>query len=179
MRLPEVKDFDDWSKLRLESRAFLEPWEPLWKNDHLTKEAFHSRVEWAETAANKMTALPLLMINRKNDVVIGGITLDNIRFGPSQTGNLGYWIGERYSRQGYMKEAIFKLIHYAFVEMDLSRLEAACIPENTASRNLLEKTGFKYEGVAQSYLEVAGKWRTHVLYANLRQERRNHAKTNQ
>ena len=43
--------------------------------------------------------------------------------------------------------------------LDLSRLEAACLPENAASRGLLEKSGFKYEGVAQSYLQIAGRWR--------------------
>jgi ribosomal-protein-alanine N-acetyltransferase len=56
--------------------------------------------------------------------------------------------------------------------MDLSRIEAACLPENTASRGVLEKTGFKYEGVAQAYLQIAGRWRNHVLYANLRHDRR-------
>ena len=56
--------------------------------------------------------------------------------------------------------------------MDLSRIEAACLPENAASRGLLEKCGFKYEGVAQSYLQIDGRWRTHVLYATLRADRR-------
>ena len=56
--------------------------------------------------------------------------------------------------------------------MDLSRIEAACLPENKASRGLLEKSGFKYEGVAQSYLQIAGRWRNHVLYSNLRADRR-------
>ena len=56
--------------------------------------------------------------------------------------------------------------------MDLSRIEAACLPENAASRGVLEKCGFKYEGVAQSYLQIAGRWRNHVLYANLRGDRR-------
>ena len=76
------------------------------------------------------------------------------------------------ARRGYMREAIRALVHYAFTDMGLSRIEAACLPENTASRSLLEQCGFKYEGVAQSYLQIAGRWRTHVLYANLRSDRR-------
>jgi ribosomal-protein-alanine N-acetyltransferase len=63
-------------------------------------------------------------------------------------------------------------VHHAWTRLDISRLEAACLPENTASRGLLEKAGFKYEGVAQSYLQIAGRWRTHVLYAALRADRR-------
>jgi hypothetical protein len=44
--------------------------------------------------------------------------------------------------------------------LDLSRIEAACLPENAASRGVLETCGFKYEGVAQSYLQINGRWRT-------------------
>ena len=71
-----------------------------------------------------------------------------------------------------MSEALPAVVHYAFNELDLSRLEAACLPNNIASRKVLEKSGFKYEGVAQSYLQIAGRWRNHVLYANLRYDRR-------
>jgi ribosomal-protein-alanine N-acetyltransferase len=71
-----------------------------------------------------------------------------------------------------MKEAIKAVVHYAFTRVDLSRIEAACLPENNASRKLLESCGFKYEGVAQSYLQIDGRWRTHVLYAALRMDRR-------
>ena len=71
-----------------------------------------------------------------------------------------------------MREAIEAVVHHAFTKLDLSRIEAACLPENAASRGLLEKSGFKYEGVAQSYLQIAGRWRTHVLYSALRGDRR-------
>jgi ribosomal-protein-alanine N-acetyltransferase len=105
-------------------------------------------------------------------MLLGAITLDNIRRGPAQAGTLGYWVGEPFARQGYMREAIDAVVHYAFDRLDLSRIEAACLPENAASRGLLEKAGFKYEGVAQSYLQIDGRWRTHVLYAALRLDRR-------
>jgi ribosomal-protein-alanine N-acetyltransferase len=71
-----------------------------------------------------------------------------------------------------MREAIGAVVHHAFNKLELSRIEAACLPENAASRGLLEKSGFKYEGVAQSYLQINGRWRTHVLYAALRHDRR-------
>ena len=71
-----------------------------------------------------------------------------------------------------MREAIGALTHHAFTQLDLSRIEAACLPENTASRGVLERSGFKYEGVAQSYLQINGRWRNHVLYSNLRHDRR-------
>ena len=118
------------------------------------------------------SALPLFLIRREDQALLGAITLDNIRRGPAQAGTLGYWIGERYTRRGYMSEAIAMMVHQAFEKMGLSRMEAACLPENVASRGLLEQSGFKYEGVAQSYLQINGRWRTHVLYASLRSDRR-------
>jgi ribosomal-protein-alanine N-acetyltransferase len=116
--------------------------------------------------------VPLFLIRRGDGVLLGAITLDNIRRGPAQAGTLGYWVGEPYARQGFMREAIQALVHHAFTRLDLSRIEAACLPENVASRGVLEKCGFKYEGVAQSYLQINGRWRNHVLYANLRSDRR-------
>ena len=68
--------------------------------------------------------------------------------------------------------ALTALREHAFTALGLSRLEAACLKENRASRLLLARCDFKYEGVAQSYLQIDGRWRNHVLYAALRSDRR-------
>ncbi len=172
LRSPIHSDFRAWTALRVQSRDFLTKWEPAWAEDHLTRKAFTNRVYWAQRSINGETALPLFLIRREDQMLMGAITLDNIRRGPAQAGTLGYWTGEPFARQGYMREAIEAIVHQAFTRLDLSRIEAACLPENAASRGLLEKSGFKYEGVAQSYLQIDGRWRTHVLYAALRKDRR-------
>ncbi|TQS73807.1 GNAT family N-acetyltransferase [Rhodobacteraceae bacterium] len=172
LRLPQHSDYRDWSSLREESRDFLIPWEPSWAHDHLTRKAFANRVYWSARAEAAGSALPFFIIRRKDARVLGALTLDNIRRGPAQCGTMGYWIGARYARQGYMREAIAGVVDYAFSILDLSRVEAACLHENEASRGVLEKSGFKYEGVAQSYLQINGRWRNHVLYSNLRPDRR-------
>ncbi len=172
LRLPQHGDFRAWTTLRDQSAPFLTPWEPVWAADHLSRKAFTNRIYWANRSTSQGTALPLLLIRREDAALLGAITLDNIRRGPSQAGTLGYWMGQAHARQGYMREAILSVVHHAFTVMDLSRVEAACLPENAASRGVLEKCSFKYEGVAQSYLQIAGRWRNHVLYANLRGDRR-------
>ena len=172
LRLPQHSDYRAWAELREASAAFLAPWEPVWAHDHLTRRAFTNRVYWAQRAETQGTALPVLMVRREDQQLLGAITLDNIRRGPVQAGTLGYWVGEPFARRGYMREAILAMVHHAFLTLDLSRVEAACLPENLPSRGVLEKTGFKYEGVAQSYLQIAGRWRNHVLYAALRTDRR-------
>lgn len=172
LRPPMHADFRAWSALRVASRDFLTQWEPTWASDHLTRKAFTNRVYWAQRSVSSGTALPLFLIRREDDALLGAITLDNIRRGPAQAGTTGYWIGAPFARQGYMREAIEAVVHYAFNTLDLSRIEAGCLPENTPSRRLLENCGYKYEGVAQSYLQINGRWRNHVLYANLRHDRR-------
>lgn len=172
LRLPQHGDFRAWTTLRDQSAPFLTPWEPVWAADHLSRKAFTNRIYWANRSTSQGTALQLLLIRREDAALLGAITLDNIRRGPSQAGTLGYWMGQAHARQGYMREAILSVVHHAFTVMDLSRIEAACLPENAASRGVLEKCSFKYEGVAQSYLQIAGRWRNHVLYANLRGDRR-------
>lgn len=177
LRPPTHSDFRSWTALRRESADFLTPWEPSWANDHLTRKAFTNRVYWAQRSIANGSALPLFLLRREDQVLLGAITLDNIRRGPAQAGTLGYWIGATFARQGYMREAIGAVVHHAFTRLDLSRIEAACLPENAASRGLLESAGFKYEGVAQSYLQIDGRWRTHVLYASLRSDRRGKTET--
>lgn len=172
LRLPEHGDYREWAALRNASADFLTPWEPNWASDHLTRKSFTSRVYWAQRSVSNGNAVPVFLERREDGALLGAITLDNIRRGPAQSGTLGYWIGQQYARHGYMREAILTLVHYAFTTLDLSRIEAACLPENTASRGVLEKSGFKYEGVAQSYLQINGRWRNHVLFSNLRGDRR-------
>ena len=172
LRLPEHRDFREWAKLRHESKAFLSPWEPIWAPDHLSRASFTNRVYWSQRAVKNGNAVPLFVFHKEAGQLVGAITLDNIRRGPSQMGTIGYWVGQQYARQGFMSEAIIAMVAHAFGALDLSRVESACLPDNVASRGVLEKAGFKYEGVAQSYIQINGRWRNHVLYAALRGDRR-------
>lgn len=172
LRLPEHRDFREWAKLRHQSRAFLSPWEPIWAADHLSRASFTNRVYWSQRAVKNGNGVPLFVFHKEAGQLVGAITLDNIRRGPSQVGTIGYWVGQQYARQGFMSEAIIAMVAHAFGALDLSRVESACLPDNVASRGVLEKAGFKYEGVAQSYIQINGRWRNHVLYAALRGDRR-------
>lgn len=172
LRLPKMSDYEAWSRVRREGAEFLLPWEPVRARGYVRRHAFRHRVYWSARSAREDRALPLFIFNRQTGDFLGALTLDNIRRGPAMMANVGYWIGPDFARQGYMSEALRGLVDFAFNVMDLSRVEAACLPENAASRGLLEKCGFKYEGVAQAYLQIAGRWQTHVLYAQLRGDRR-------
>jgi ribosomal-protein-alanine N-acetyltransferase len=170
LRAPLAGDYPAWASLRERSRAFLVPWEPVWPADDLTRAAFRRRVKrYAEDQRNDL-AYAFLIFRSSDSVLVGGLTLANIRRGVAQAGSIGYWTGAPFARQGYMTAALRALIPFAFNTLRLHRLEAACIPSNTASIGLLEKTGFKREGYARKYLCINGVWQDHLLYARLRED---------
>jgi ribosomal-protein-alanine N-acetyltransferase len=168
LRAPQSGDYAEWAALREASRAFLTPWEPTWPADDLTRSAFRRRLRrYAEDQRNDQ-AYAYFLFRSGDQVLVGGLTLANLRRGVAQAGSLGYWVGAPYARRGYMTAAVSALIPYAFSTLRLHRVEAACIPTNAASIALLEKTGFEREGYAREYLCINGQWQDHLLYARLR-----------
>jgi ribosomal-protein-alanine N-acetyltransferase len=167
LRAPEFSDFTGWAVLREQSRAFLVPWEPTWPADDLTRGAFRRRLKRYADDQRSDLAYAFFLFRQGDDALIGGLTLSNVRRGVAQAGSLGYWMGEPFAGRGYMTAAVRALVPFAFNTLRLHRLEAACIPSNTASIRLLEKTGFTREGYAREYLCINGMWQDHLLYARL------------
>jgi ribosomal-protein-alanine N-acetyltransferase len=167
LRYPRIGDYIHWSRLRGESRAFLAPWEPVWANDELTKGAFRRRIKRYQKEARQDSAYAFFVFRAADDVLMGGCTLSNVRRGVTQCCALGYWIGERFARQGYMHDAVKALVPFIFSTLGLHRIEAACLPTNEPSKSLLQKAGFHQEGLARKYLQINGEWRDHVLFALL------------
>jgi ribosomal-protein-alanine N-acetyltransferase len=134
----------------------------------LSRGSFRRRLKrYAEDQRNDL-AYPYFIFRNEDQKLIGGLTVTNIRRGVAQAGSLGYWMGAAYARQGYMTAAVRVLVPFVFSTLKLHRIEAACIPENAASVQLLEKTGFTREGYAREYLCINGSWQDHLLYAQVR-----------
>src|SRR5665811_1170287 len=167
LRVPQGGDYAEWAALREASRDFLTPWEPTWPTDDLTRGAFRRRLKRYADDQRADLAYAFLIFRSDDNAMVGGLTLANIRRGVAQAGSIGYWVGAPFARQGYMTAAVRALIPFSFRTLRLHRLEAACIPANTASISLLEKTGFTREGYARSYLCINGAWQDHLLYARL------------
>ena len=170
LRWPDGEDFVAWARLREISRDFLTPWEPAWPPDDLTRSAFRRRIRrYTEDQRNDLS-YTFFIFHKQDQALVGGLTIANVRRGVAQTGSIGYWMGEPYARRGYMSDAVKAVAPFAFGALALHRLDAACIPTNTASSRLLEKCGFRYEGLARQYLCINGQWHDHFLYARLRDD---------
>ncbi|MFP3942495.1 MAG: GNAT family N-acetyltransferase [Alphaproteobacteria bacterium] len=172
LRHPLPGDYEAWSRLRARSRAFLEPWEPVWPADDLTRGAFRRRLRRYQRDIREDTAYPFLIFRSPDDRMLGGCTLSNVRRGVAQAASLGYWVGEPFKNQGVMTRAVRALLPFAFDHLKLHRVEAACLPANEPSRRLLRRCGFTEEGYARAYLRINGAWQDHVLFAILQSDPR-------
>lgn len=167
LRPPVLSDYDAWAKLREISRAFLTPWEPIWPADDLSRPAFRRRLKRYAQEIREDTGYALFIFRQEDSALIGGLTLSNIRRGVTQSATLGYWMGQPYSGQGYMREAARCIVPFVFQHMGLHRLEAACVPNNESSKAVLRHAGFQEEGLARRYLRINGVWQDHLLFALL------------
>lgn len=165
IRPPVSGDYAEWAAVRRESRDFLTPWEPKWASDELDRIAWRQRLRRYREEIAQGTGMPFLIFENANGRLAGGITLGNIRYGVAQTGQVGYWIGVNHAGRGLMAEALQLVVRFAFDTLRLHRVEAACIPDNARSIRVLEKAGFKREGLLRSYLRINGVWQDHYLYA--------------
>jgi [ribosomal protein S5]-alanine N-acetyltransferase len=165
LRHPAGSDYPAWAALRRESRAFLEPWEPLWAWDELERSAYRERLSRYGKERRDGSGYVYFIFLKDRMQLAGGITLGHLRRGVAQCGVIGYWMGERFAGKGYMGEAVSVIKHHAFGTLALHRLEAACIPDNERSVRLLKKAGFEFEGHLRSYLKINGRWRDHLLFS--------------
>ena len=167
LRPGQMRDFQQWADLRARSRTFLTAWEPVWPEDDLTSAAFRRRVRRTLLDMENEEAFAFLIFRDTDHKLVGGLTLGHVRRGVAQAATLGYWMGVPYAGQHYMSRAVRSALHFAFGQLRLHRVEAACLPHNAASIRLLETTGFEREGMAKSYLRIAGQWQDHVLFAQV------------
>ena len=168
LRTPQPTDYPEWAALREQSREFLTPWEPTWPADDLSRSAFRRRLRRYTEDLRTDQSYAFLIFRSADGRLVGGLTLANVRRGVAQAGSLGYWMGRPHTRHGYMTAAVRAVIPFSFGTLRLHRLEAACIPTNTASIRLLENTGFVREGYAREYLCINGIWQDHLLYGRLK-----------
>jgi ribosomal-protein-alanine N-acetyltransferase len=96
---------------------------------------------------------------------VGQLTVGSIMWGSARSGQVGYWIDEAVAGHGIIPTALAMAIDHCFFVVGLHRVEASIRPENLASRRVVEKLGFREEGLRRRYLHIDGAWRDHLCYA--------------
>jgi ribosomal-protein-alanine N-acetyltransferase len=158
------------------NRRYFAPWDPPTAESFYTVEAQAQRVEQGLEAFRSDTSYRYWIVDATRaggarlptcDVeVIGSIHFSQVSRGAFQNAMLGYGLDERYTGQGLMTEALQAAITEMFSpRVNLHRIQAAYRPENRRSAAVLERLGFRVEGLALDYLYIDGAWRDHRIAA--------------
>ena len=100
----------------------------------------------------------------------GQLNVASVTRGSLHSASLGYWVDERVAGRGVMPTAVALVVDHCFWAVGLHRVEVNIRPENAASRRVVEKLGFREEGLRRAFLHIAGDWRDHLSYALTRDE---------
>ena len=160
-----MRDYPHWVKLRRDNQKYLQMREPLWMPDELSRRSFRLRLRTYNQEARQDRGYAFFIWNLEMNQMMGAVNLSYIRRGAAQMGTVGYWIGEHFSNQGLMSEAVGLLCDFAFTTLGLHRLEAACMIDNEPSVRVLKNNKFKEEGYAPRYLKIGGIWADHRFFA--------------
>lgn len=164
------RDAKEWSAVRRANEAWLARWEPTpygsWHalNSPASFRAVLADVRRSARAGNTM---PFAVCLREDGTerMVGQLTIGNIVRRAFGSGYAGYWIDSRVAGRGVMPTALALVVDHAFTTGGLHRIEVNIRPENTASRRVVEKLGFRQEAYHRRYLHIDGEWRDHLGYA--------------
>jgi ribosomal-protein-alanine N-acetyltransferase len=166
LRRPKLTDGGAWSRTRLRDRRHLEDWEPTvpgsWEERNGT---LSWPAQWSALRSLARRGLSLPFVITVDGRFAGQITVGNIIRGSLCSAWVGYWVASRSTSGGVATAAVALVVDHCFTAGGLHRLEATVRPENMASLRVLEKLGFRQEGVFRRYLDVAGAWRDHLCFA--------------
>lgn len=147
------------------NRDFLQPWEPTRENDFYNLETMRRLLQHNYEAAFQDEVYSYGIFLTQGDELIGRVTLSNLARGVWQNANLGYFLAEKCNGRGYTTRAVRLIVSFAFNDLGLHRVTAATLVHNYGSMRVLEKAGFRREGLALRFLKIDGRWQDHYLFA--------------
>ncbi len=159
-------DFAAWREVRLANRRWLSPWEATaatpWEQRH-ERQDFRDMLRSQRAALRLGQAMSFAICYR--NAFAGQLTVGNIVRGAFHSASIGYWIDGRLAGRDIMPTALAMACDFCFFAAGLHRIEVNIRPENAASRRVVEKLEFRYEGFHPRFLHIDGDWRDHVGFA--------------
>ncbi|UBH07448.1 ribosomal protein S5 alanine N-acetyltransferase [Leucobacter sp. Psy1] len=166
IRLIEPADAETLASLLARDREFLLPWEPIRADAYFTAPGQQAEIRALLEQHERGEVVPFVMLNDEERVV-GRVTLNGIVRGPFQSCSVGYWLTRASRGRGLATFAVAAAVDHAFTEIGLHRVQAEVMPDNTASRRVLERNRFSEYGYAPRYLQIAGSWEDHLMFQRL------------
>ncbi|SEQ92713.1 GNAT family N-acetyltransferase [Microlunatus flavus] len=159
-----------WERVRRRNAGWLKPWEAtLPPGSSAGPTSYGALVRSLSRQARDDRMLPWLVFYDDQPggpaTLAGQLTVSGIVGGSASWGQIGYWVDQRLAGRGIIPTAVALAVDYCFSVMRLHRIEIAIRPENAASLRVVEKLGFRPEGMRPRYLHIDGDWRDHLVFA--------------
>jgi ribosomal-protein-alanine N-acetyltransferase len=157
------RDGRSWATVRAANAEWLAPWEATHPEGVGRTLTFGAMVRGFDREARAGRMLPLVV--EADGRLVGQVTVSGIVWGSLRSGQIGYWIDRAVAGHGITPSAVAMMVDHCFFGLGMHRLEVNIRPENVASLRVVEKLGFRPEGVRRRYLHIDGAWRDHATFA--------------
>jgi len=172
LRPLRMRDATAWMESRRHNVEWLRPWEATPPAGPTTfgvsAAVFTTMTRRLRADARAGRALPFVVA--VDGKFAGQLNIAGIVRGSMDSAHVGYWVDQRVAGRGVMPTAVALAVDHCFGPVGLHRIEVNIRPENVASRRVVEKLGFREEGIRKRYLHISGDWRDHISYAVLKEE---------
>ncbi len=166
IRAVHRRDASVLRRLLTENREWLQPWEATFPGGGGAVPGSQSlgpvirAFNRQRKLGNGVTFVMLL-----DEEVVGQLSLSDISAGALRSASIGYWVSRHVAGRGVTPAAVALATDYAFAELRLHRVEICIRPENIASLRVVQKLGFRPEGLRERYIHIDGKWCDHESFA--------------
>ncbi|ALO66087.1 GNAT family acetyltransferase [Arthrobacter alpinus] len=169
LRPIKIRDQGEWTRVRTRNAAWLEPWEASSPAGPSQLPTYAGMVRVLNQQAKAAAALPFIITERlpglSKPAIVGQLTVSSIVWGSAMSATLGYWVDQDRAGRGIVPTAVAMATDHCFQTLGLHRMEINIRPENAASLRVVEKLGFRDEGLRPRYLHINGRWADHRSFA--------------
>nr|WP_120339522.1 GNAT family protein [Cryobacterium soli] len=152
------------------NRSWLRTWEAT---SPYAPMSFDTRASIRSLLAHSRTGSGLPFLIEYNGELAGQLNVSSITWGSLSSASIGYWVGEEFAGRSITPTAVALATDYCFAQLGLHRMEICIRPENGPSLRVVEKLGFRYEGLRRRFIHINGAWRDHFAFGLVAEEVRN------
>ena len=170
LRPIRYRDRREWSEVRSRNAQWIGPWEATNPLPGSELPSYAGMVRSLNQQARQDTCLPFVITERQGGLgaapaIAGQLTVSSIVWGSARMATLGYWVDESRAGRGIAPTAVAMATDHCFKVLGLHRMEINIRPENRPSLRVVQKLGFREEGLRRRYLHIAGGWTDHLSFA--------------
>ncbi len=167
LRLLRMRDSKALERAILGNREWLRPWEATSPN---RPNSFDIKAQSRALLRQMDEQSGLPFVIEVSGEVVGQLNVANMLYGSVSSAVLGYWVVPEVAGRGIVPTAVALASDYLFNIVGMHRIEIDIRPENKPSLRVVEKLGFRYEGLKQGYIHINGAWRDHYVFALTHEE---------